>query len=184
MAWSQRPGIIPSVAILDTCGPMARRVEDVAMLFGEMVGYDALDVLSVERPKEDYAWPFASRYRSCALRFRDTHFSTMSIRKRAKSVEEALSVVRQAHPRHQGDEPANFTQPQMCSSMRRRCCLPSCDARTAAGQIHPDDPQDPGMVRPLRRGQSARHPGGKLTRYIEARAALERRRRTIDAALR
>lgn len=47
-------GIIPSVATLDTCGPIARSVEDVAMLFGPMVGYDPLDVKSVASPDRDY----------------------------------------------------------------------------------------------------------------------------------
>jgi aspartyl-tRNA(Asn)/glutamyl-tRNA(Gln) amidotransferase subunit A len=47
-------GIIPSVATLDTCGPIARTVEDVAMMFGPMVGYDPLDVKSVASPAQDY----------------------------------------------------------------------------------------------------------------------------------
>ncbi|HEV8334685.1 MAG TPA: amidase [Steroidobacteraceae bacterium] len=47
-------GIIPSVATLDTCGPIARTVEDVAMMFGPMVGYDPLDVKSVASPTQDY----------------------------------------------------------------------------------------------------------------------------------
>jgi aspartyl-tRNA(Asn)/glutamyl-tRNA(Gln) amidotransferase subunit A len=47
-------GIIPSVATLDTCGPIARTVEDVAMVFGHMVGYDPLDVKSVASPTQDY----------------------------------------------------------------------------------------------------------------------------------
>jgi aspartyl-tRNA(Asn)/glutamyl-tRNA(Gln) amidotransferase subunit A len=47
-------GIIPSVATLDTCGPIARTVEDVAMMFGPMVGYDPLDVKSVASPDRDY----------------------------------------------------------------------------------------------------------------------------------
>jgi aspartyl-tRNA(Asn)/glutamyl-tRNA(Gln) amidotransferase subunit A len=47
-------GIIPCLASLDHCGPMARTVEDVALMLGEMAGYDSLDVYSVEHPKEDY----------------------------------------------------------------------------------------------------------------------------------
>ncbi len=41
-------GIIPCVASLDHCGPMARRVEDVALMLGQMVGYDPLDIYSVQ----------------------------------------------------------------------------------------------------------------------------------------
>ena len=48
-------GIIPSVAILDSCGPMARTVEDVGLVLRQMVGYDALDIRSVDRQAEDYA---------------------------------------------------------------------------------------------------------------------------------
>jgi len=47
-------GIIPSVASLDTCGPIARTVQDVAMLFGPMVGYDPLDPKSVATPAQGY----------------------------------------------------------------------------------------------------------------------------------
>ena len=47
-------GIIPCAASLDHCGPMARRVEDVAMMLNEMTGYDNLDIFSVEHAKENY----------------------------------------------------------------------------------------------------------------------------------
>lgn len=48
-------GAGPGIAILDTIGPLARTVEDVALLLGPMAGYDPLDPASVERPREDYA---------------------------------------------------------------------------------------------------------------------------------
>src|SRR5271170_431960 len=47
-------GIIPCLASLDHCGPMARRVEDVAMMLNEMTGYDNLDIFSVQHGAEDY----------------------------------------------------------------------------------------------------------------------------------
>jgi aspartyl-tRNA(Asn)/glutamyl-tRNA(Gln) amidotransferase subunit A len=47
-------GIIPCAASLDHCGPMARRVEDVAMMLNEMTGYDNLDIFSVDHPRENY----------------------------------------------------------------------------------------------------------------------------------
>jgi aspartyl-tRNA(Asn)/glutamyl-tRNA(Gln) amidotransferase subunit A len=47
-------GIIPCAASLDHCGPMARTVEDVAMMLGSMAGYDNLDVFSVQHETEDY----------------------------------------------------------------------------------------------------------------------------------
>jgi aspartyl-tRNA(Asn)/glutamyl-tRNA(Gln) amidotransferase subunit A len=47
-------GIIPCAASLDHVGPMARRVEDVAMMLNEMTGFDNLDIFSVEHPRENY----------------------------------------------------------------------------------------------------------------------------------
>lgn len=47
-------GIIPCTASLDHCGPMARTVEDVALMLGQMTGYDQLDIFSVPSTPEDY----------------------------------------------------------------------------------------------------------------------------------
>jgi len=48
-------GIIPCAASLDHVGPMARSVEDVALMLTHMAGYDNLDIYSVKAPaKEDY----------------------------------------------------------------------------------------------------------------------------------
>jgi len=47
-------GIIPCTASLDHCGPMARTVEDVALMLGQMTGYDNLDIFSVESTPVDY----------------------------------------------------------------------------------------------------------------------------------
>src|ERR1700712_996095 len=47
-------GIIPCAIDLDHCGPMARTVEDVALMLGQMTGYDNLDIFSVDHPHEDY----------------------------------------------------------------------------------------------------------------------------------
>jgi aspartyl-tRNA(Asn)/glutamyl-tRNA(Gln) amidotransferase subunit A len=47
-------GIIPCTASLDHCGPMARTVEDCALMLGQMTGYDQLDIFSVPSTPEDY----------------------------------------------------------------------------------------------------------------------------------
>ncbi|MGC3979699.1 MAG: amidase [Steroidobacteraceae bacterium] len=47
-------GIIPCSASLDHCGPMARTVEDVALMLGPMAGYDQLDIFSVPSTPKDY----------------------------------------------------------------------------------------------------------------------------------
>ena len=43
-------GIIPCRASFDHCGPMARTVEDVALMLGQMTGYDPLDIYSIPSP--------------------------------------------------------------------------------------------------------------------------------------
>jgi len=47
-------GIMSSSRSLDTCGPMARSVEDVALLLDAVSGYDVLDIVSADHPKENY----------------------------------------------------------------------------------------------------------------------------------
>ena len=47
-------GIVPLVPSLDHCGPMAKTVEDAALLLNALAGYDAADIASVEHPREDY----------------------------------------------------------------------------------------------------------------------------------
>jgi aspartyl-tRNA(Asn)/glutamyl-tRNA(Gln) amidotransferase subunit A len=47
-------GIIPCRASLDHCGPMARTVEDCALMLGQMAGYDPIDVFSVPSTPVDY----------------------------------------------------------------------------------------------------------------------------------
>jgi aspartyl-tRNA(Asn)/glutamyl-tRNA(Gln) amidotransferase subunit A len=47
-------GIIPCTASLDHCGPMARSVEDVALMLNFMAGYDNLDIFSVHSEPQDY----------------------------------------------------------------------------------------------------------------------------------
>ena len=47
-------GIVPCLASLDHCGPMTRTVSDAALMLGELAGYDADDIYSVDAPKQDY----------------------------------------------------------------------------------------------------------------------------------
>src|SRR5579884_3110608 len=49
-----RYGVVPLSWSLDTCGPMARTVEDCAILLDAIVGFDARDPASVRRPAVNY----------------------------------------------------------------------------------------------------------------------------------
>jgi aspartyl-tRNA(Asn)/glutamyl-tRNA(Gln) amidotransferase subunit A len=48
-------GIIPLVWTLDHCGPLARTVEDAAIVLKEIAGYDRLDISSVDHPVANYS---------------------------------------------------------------------------------------------------------------------------------
>src|SRR5580658_6196829 len=48
-------GIVPLTWSLDHCGPIARTVEDTAMVLQVIAGYDRLDLQSVDYPVPDYA---------------------------------------------------------------------------------------------------------------------------------
>ncbi|HYC44020.1 MAG TPA: amidase [Burkholderiales bacterium] len=49
-----RQGVLPNTFSFDACGPMARTVEDAAILLNAMAGYDAADISSVSRERTDY----------------------------------------------------------------------------------------------------------------------------------
>jgi aspartyl-tRNA(Asn)/glutamyl-tRNA(Gln) amidotransferase subunit A len=48
-------GVGPGIPIIDTTGPMARTVADIALILNQIAGYDSFDAMSAERPREDYA---------------------------------------------------------------------------------------------------------------------------------
>jgi aspartyl-tRNA(Asn)/glutamyl-tRNA(Gln) amidotransferase subunit A len=48
-------GIVPFAWSLDHCGPLARTVEDAAMLLQQIAGYDHLDIDSLDKPVPNYA---------------------------------------------------------------------------------------------------------------------------------
>jgi aspartyl-tRNA(Asn)/glutamyl-tRNA(Gln) amidotransferase subunit A len=47
-------GTIPATPSLDVCGPIARSVEDTAIILNVIAGYDELDITSVEHATDDY----------------------------------------------------------------------------------------------------------------------------------
>ena len=49
-----RYGVIPNSFTFDHCGPMARTVEDCALLLQALAGYDPRDSGSIEQPIPDY----------------------------------------------------------------------------------------------------------------------------------
>jgi aspartyl-tRNA(Asn)/glutamyl-tRNA(Gln) amidotransferase subunit A len=174
-------GIIPSVATLDSCGPMARRVEDVALLFTQMVGYDALDVRSVERPKEDYVLSTRQSVSQLRIGIPRRPFFDKVDSQIARCVEEALAVIGKLT---RGIRDVTFPN-----------VIPTHDVIINVAEVvsyhHTMLEQHADQYTPTTRkilewcaryieDPAQGNASAKLTRYIDARAALARRRRTID----
>ena len=52
--WCRFEASSPASQSLDHCGPMARTVEDVALMLTQLAGYDNEDIFSVEHAPQDY----------------------------------------------------------------------------------------------------------------------------------
>jgi aspartyl-tRNA(Asn)/glutamyl-tRNA(Gln) amidotransferase subunit A len=60
-------GIVPLTWSLDHCGPIARTVEDTAMVLQVIAGYDRLDVQSIDYPVPDYSQSIGAPVRQFRL---------------------------------------------------------------------------------------------------------------------
>ena len=60
-------GIVPLTWSLDHCGPIARTVEDSAMVLQVIAGYDRLDLQSIDYPVPDYSMAIGARVRQFRL---------------------------------------------------------------------------------------------------------------------
>jgi len=86
-------GIIPRTYSLDHCGPMTKTVEDAAILLNAMVGYDKLDVASVEHPKEDYISSSRQPVSSLRLGIPRAPFFDRLDQETSKAVEDAITLL-------------------------------------------------------------------------------------------
>jgi aspartyl-tRNA(Asn)/glutamyl-tRNA(Gln) amidotransferase subunit A len=174
-------GIIPSVATLDSCGPMARSVEDVALLFSQMVGYDAHDTRSVDRPAEDYA--ATARQPVAKLRVgipRKPFFDDVDSQI-AKSVEEAIRVIAGLTS---GIKDVTLPAEALSHEVLINAAEVMSYHRTLFEQ-HADlyTPTTRNVLQGCARyiEDPAQSTAEKLARYVQGRERLERQRRTIDA---
>jgi len=85
-------GIIPLTWSMDHCGPIARTVEDTALVLQQIAGYDKLDIDSVDHPVQDYfagiGAPVAQFRLGIPPKFYDTLDEDV-----ARAVEEATAVL-------------------------------------------------------------------------------------------
>lgn len=175
-------GIIPSVATLDSCGPIARTVEDTALMFGGMVGYDTFDVRSVAAPTTDYASLAKQPVRHLRVGVPSKPFFDDVDPQVARSVEAALSViakltgglkdVKLPPETESHDIIINVAE---VLAYHRRLLEQQADKYTVGTRNtlqwcaqYLDDPAQGSTT-------------AKTTRYVEGLATLQRMRRTIDS---
>lgn len=87
-------GTIPVVWSMDHCGPLARTVEDAAIVLEQIAGYDRLDLSSVDYPVPSYVSAIGapvSRFRlGIPTQFYDTLDEDVS-----RAIEDALAILNQ-----------------------------------------------------------------------------------------
>ena len=88
-----RYGVFPLAWSLDTLGPMARTVEDAALLLNVLAGHDPLDPMSVNTPVPDYRRGLQNGVRGLRIGVpRDYFFSRIDPEVRA-AVDEAIATL-------------------------------------------------------------------------------------------
>ncbi len=86
-----RYGMIAFASSLDQGGPIAKSAEDVALLLNAMVGFDARDSTSVERPPEDYTGDLEKPLAGIRIGVPKEHFGEGLAADVGKAVESALA---------------------------------------------------------------------------------------------
>jgi len=86
-------GIVPSAYSLDCPGPMARSVEDAALMLGLMAGYDPKDAIVLERLVPDYSRALRESTANLRIGVPRSFFETLDPDV-ASSVEAAITVMR------------------------------------------------------------------------------------------
>ena len=89
-----RYGITPLCWSLDHAGPMAKTVEDAALLLQAMAGYDAKDPGSAQRPVPDYAAGLSGDVRGLRLGIPQEYFFEMIDPEVEGAVRQAIEVLR------------------------------------------------------------------------------------------
>jgi aspartyl-tRNA(Asn)/glutamyl-tRNA(Gln) amidotransferase subunit A len=170
-------GIFKGVLSLDHCGPMARTVQDTAMLLNQIAGYDDLDISSVDHPREDYVAALNQPVKDFRLGLAAQFFDHLNPEV-AKAVDDAIEILRGLT---RGTRSISMP-PTAASGMDPGG--PGIGAEIYAYQEEIFRNQGAAYMLPDRQRleELAAVHGGDAAAYIRGRWELERIRRTIDRA--
>jgi aspartyl-tRNA(Asn)/glutamyl-tRNA(Gln) amidotransferase subunit A len=161
-------GIIPLSLSLDHCGPITRTVEDAALMLQQLVGYDKLDIASVEHPTEDYLAAMKQAVSGFRLGVPRAPYFDLLDPDVGKAVEEAIGALA-----------------KMTRSIKDVALPPIRDINLngEAYAYHEQYyTQGPGRYQiPTRRALQG-GPNAKAAEYIQSKWRLDLLRRTIDDA--
>jgi len=85
-------GIVPFQYSLDHCGPIARTVEDAAMVLQQIAGFDTADIESLDKPVPDYAAAIGASVAQFRIGIAAQFFDHLD-EQIARAVEEALALL-------------------------------------------------------------------------------------------
>jgi aspartyl-tRNA(Asn)/glutamyl-tRNA(Gln) amidotransferase subunit A len=86
-------GIIPLTYSLDHCGPMARTVEDAALMLNSLAAYDEYDIASIQAPSTDYGSALKLPVSSLRIGIPRAPYFDFLADDIAKATEDALKVL-------------------------------------------------------------------------------------------
>lgn len=87
-------GVVPSVYSLDTIGPIARSVEDAAIMLQAIAGYDPQDSITAAAPVPDYTAALTQPIRKLRVGIPRDYFFEQLDPDVARLVEEAIGILR------------------------------------------------------------------------------------------
>ncbi len=118
-----RAGIFPESWSLDHVGPIARHVEDAALLLGIMAGYDEFDPTSSERPVPDYVAELDPEISKLRIGIPKNYFFERCDREVTKAVMRAIDLLVEM-----GCETVDFEFPHIPEIIAACTLLDSCEA--------------------------------------------------------
>jgi aspartyl-tRNA(Asn)/glutamyl-tRNA(Gln) amidotransferase subunit A len=165
-------GIVPLIASLDHCGPLARTVEDAAMLLDQLAGYDRLDPHSVEHAPTSYVSAMKQPVSNLRLGLPETYFDDLDPEV-AAAVKRAVDVLAAMT---KGAKPVRLPAiPPELSSLGPLGAEAYAYHETLLKN-------DPGGYQPTIRTRLQSMGKSSAGDYIRARLGLETLRRTVDQA--